>query len=47
VAPSYQVTNWLEGGVGFAYTNRDSDLPVGNLYDYNRKEFFARLRASY
>lgn len=47
IAPSYQVTNWLDATVGFAHTARDTSVTDNDLIAYNRQEFFARLRASY
>jgi hypothetical protein len=49
IAPSYQITPWLEGAVGFALTDRTTSIDEENnsLIAYNRKEVFARVSATY
>ena len=47
VGPTYEITRWLGVSAGFAHTKRDSTVADAGLVDYNRQEFFARMRASY
>ncbi len=47
LGPTYQISTWLTGSVGYAHTSRDSSLSDAPMVDYTRSEFFAKLRASY
>lgn len=47
IGPSYQITPWLEGAVGFGATNRGSSNEDDRYANYDRTEYYARLKALY
>jgi hypothetical protein len=49
IGPSYQVTPWLEGAVGFAHSERSTNLgeEKEGIIPYSRQEFYARVTATY
>ena len=50
LGPSYRITPWLTGAVGFAHSARTTRLEEdqrSGLIDYNRQEVYARVTATY